>query len=295
MAAVLGFTHRYTSRILGALEGAPRVPLIWLSGQDCGGNTEAFLRAETPSLSTLLLDWLLVDYHELLMSPAGSDAERSRLATMKVFPHGYIAVVEGGIPLADGGVYCTIGGRAFADVVREVCADALATIAVGMCAWDGGLPAARGGVTGSVGVEDLLKTIVLGLPGCPMNGENLLATLVHYLAFGELPPTDSVGRPFFAYSQTIHGQCERLEHFKAKRFAREWGDAGYRQGWCLLYLGCKGVYTVANCPAMRFNGATSWPVAAGHPCIGCTMPGFWDAMRPFYQVGRARQVLRGEP
>jgi hydrogenase small subunit len=261
--------------------------LVWLSGQDCGGNTESLLRAEAPSLSALLLDWLLVDYHELLMAPAGVDAESARERAMQAAPHGYIAVVEGSIPLAEGGAYCTIAGRAFSDIVQEVCSGALATVAVGTCAVEGGLPAAIGGVTGAVALDDLLKRPVINLPGCPMNGENLLAMIVHFLAFGEFPPTDVVGRPFFAYSQTIHEQCERLEHFKAKRFAREWGDEGYRQGWCLLHLGCKGLYTIANCPAMRFNGGTSWPVEAGHPCIGCTMPGFWDAMAPFYQIGRA--------
>ena len=61
---------------------------------------------------------------------------------MRRFPQGYVAVVEGSIPTAEGGVYCTVGGRAFADIVREVCQGAIFTIAAGSCAWDGGLPAA---------------------------------------------------------------------------------------------------------------------------------------------------------
>ncbi|MCR5170857.1 MAG: hypothetical protein K6C33_10425, partial [Desulfovibrio sp.] len=28
---------------------------------------------------------------------------------------------------------------------------------------------------------------------------------------------------------------------------------------------------------------TNWPVGAGHPCIGCSEPGFWDELSPFYQ------------
>ena len=27
---------------------------------------------------------------------------------------------------------------------------------------------------------------------------------------------------------------------------------------------------------------TSWPVAAGHGCVGCSEPDFWDSMTPFY-------------
>jgi hydrogenase small subunit len=28
---------------------------------------------------------------------------------------------------------------------------------------------------------------------------------------------------------------------------------------------------------------TSWPIGAGHPCIGCTERHFWDTMTPFYK------------
>ena len=38
-----------------------------------------------------------------------------------------------------------IGGVSFRDVVRRVCDGALATLAVGTCAFDGGIPGAAGG------------------------------------------------------------------------------------------------------------------------------------------------------
>ena len=47
-------------------------------------------------------------------------------------------------------------------------------------------------------------------------------------------------------------------------------------------MGCKGPETYANCPTARYGEGTSWPVKAGQGCIGCTMPGFWDQMRPVY-------------
>jgi hydrogenase small subunit len=31
-----------------------------------------------------------------------------------------------------------------------------------------------------------------------------------------------------------------------------------------------------------WNSRTSWPVGAGHPCLGCTERQFWDTMTPFY-------------
>jgi hydrogenase small subunit len=48
-------------------------------------------------------------------------------------------------------------------------------------------------------------------------------------------------------------------------------------------MGCKGPETFANCPTVRFNDRSSWPVKAGHGCVGCAMPAFWDQMSPFYR------------
>ncbi len=33
---------------------------------------------------------------------------------------------------------------------------------------------------------------------------------------------------------------------------------------------------------MQYNDGTSWPVAAGHGCVGCSEPDFWDTITPFY-------------
>jgi quinone-reactive Ni/Fe-hydrogenase small subunit len=41
-------------------------------------------------------------------------------------------------------------------------------------------------------------------------------------------------------------------------------------------MGCKGPYANANCPTMKFNSGTSWPVQAGHGCMGCVEVGFFD-------------------
>ena len=166
MAAALALPASYAPRIARAVATAPRLPVIWLRGQDCAGNTAAFLRATSPSISELVLDLLSVDYHQTLMAPAGAAADLSRTTTMEKYPRGYLAIVEGGIPTADGGVHCTIGGRAFRDIVREVCDGAVATIAVGACAFDGGTPAAAGGPTGAVGVAGVVPDgRLITLPG----------------------------------------------------------------------------------------------------------------------------------
>jgi hydrogenase small subunit len=94
---------------------------------------------------------------------------------------------------------------------------------------------------------------------------------------------DHLARPLFAYGKRIHDHCERRSHFDAGQFVQEWGDEGHRQGWCLYEMGCKGPGTYHNCPTVRYNEGTSWPIMAGHGCIGCSEPGFWDTMTPFYQ------------
>ncbi len=283
MAAALALPAAYAPRIAAAVAAAPRLPVVWLRGQDCGGETQAFLSASDPTVSELVLDLLSIDYHEAIAAPAGAGAELTLANVLEQHPDGYLAVVEGAIPTAADGMYCLVGGRPFRDVVREVSAGALATIAVGSCAFDGGSPAAGGATTGAVGVGSVVGGgTLINLPGCPTNVANLTATIVHYLTFKEFPVTDSRGRPLFAYGGLIHNQCERRAHFEFGEFVMAWGDEGAQKGWCLYKMGCKGPETYANCPTVRYAEGTSWPVKAGHGCIGCTMPGFWDAMSPFY-------------
>jgi len=283
MTTTLALPLSYAPQIAAAVTAAPRIPVIWLRGQSCGGNTRAFMQASKPTTAELLLDLVSVEYLETIMARSGASAELARQQAMEAAPNGYFAVVEGAIPADDGGVYCTVGGRAFSDVVREVCAGALATIAVGSCAFDGGAPAADGGTTGAVGLAKAVPgTTLINLPGCPLNAANLTATIVHYLTFKTLPATDARQRPLFAYGGLLHNQCERRAHFEFGEYVQAWGDEGSQKGWCLYKMGCKGPETFANCPTVRYADGTSWPVKAGAGCIGCTTADFWDSMSPVY-------------
>lgn len=284
MAATLALPSGFVTKIAEALEKTKKPTIVWLEFQDCAGDTEALLRASKPTVAEIVLDILSVDYHETIMAPAGKQAEKSLMDVVKNLKGKYLAVVEGSIPTKDGGIYCCVGGKSALDIAKEVCGNALATIAVGTCATYGGIPAAKPNPTGAVGVKEAVPGItVLNLPGCPMNVENLTATVVHYLTFGTLPAMDSLGRPYFAYGKRIHDNCERRSHFDAGQFVRQWGDEGHRQGWCLYEMGCKGPESFQNCPTVKYNEGTSWPVQAGHGCIGCAVPNFWDTMTPFYR------------
>ena len=284
MTAVLALPPRYVAQVAKALERTTKPVLVWLEFQDCAGNTESILRSSHPTVLEVVLDLLSWEYHETIMAGAGKQAEQALERVVSEHKGKYITVVEGAIPLADGGVYCTIAGKTALDIARHVCSNAVATIATGACAWDGGLVAAAPNPTGAVGVQEAVPGIkVVNLGGCPANPANTAAVLVHYLTFGELPALDQYNRPLFAYGRIIHDQCERRAHYDAGRYVEEWGDEGHRRGWCLYKMGCKGPQATFNCPAIRWNDQTSWPVKAGHGCVACASYRFWDTQSPFYK------------
>jgi len=280
VTATLALPPRFAPRVAAALAQVTRPVVVWLEFQDCAGDTEAFLRARNPSTSDLVLNLISLDYHETLMAAAGTAAEKAR--DDAVAKGGHLLIVEGSVPTGIRGS-CTIGGRAAEDILATSARGAAGIINVGTCSAFGGIPQARPNPTGAVRVEDIVSGVpVVNLSGCPVNADNLTATIVHYLTFGAFPSIDQFGRPLFAYGERIHDTCPRRGHFDAGQFATEWGDEGHRNGWCLYRLGCKGPSTFHNCPSVRYNDATSWPIAAGHGCVGCSEPAFWDTMTPFY-------------
>jgi hydrogenase small subunit len=281
MASALALPEAFGPKIARALEKGSKPPLVWLEFQDCAGNTESFLRASRPTAAEIVLDVLSVDYHETIMAAAGAQSEKSLADAVK--KGGYIAVIEGAIPTGEG--YCTIGGRSAIEIAREVCGNAAAVIAIGTCAAFGGLPAASPNPTGALGVSDAVPGIkdLINLSACPANVENLTALVVHYLTFGSWPALDAQRRPLFAYGKAIHDGCERRAYFDAGQYVEAWGDEGHRKGFCLYKMGCKGPVTFQNCPYVRWNGGTNWPIGCGHPCIGCAEADFWDRMTPFYR------------
>lgn len=267
-AAAMGLPGSSTAVIAAALEKHPRPPVVWMHFQGCTGCTMSLLAGVDPTLEDFVLDLASLDYHETLGAAAGDQAEALRRAVLA--GRDFVLVVEGAVPTGDGGIHCKTGGRTALDLLRETAAAAKEVIAIGSCAAWGGLPSRAPNPTGAVGIGEALGRRVVAIPGCPPNPVNFFSTLVHYFTYGRMPDVDAKGRPVIAFGRRIHDDCERLEHFRAKRFAQVFGDDGHRKGWCLAKLGCKGPDTVGNCPKVRFNGTNTWPVQTGHPCIGCT-------------------------
>jgi quinone-reactive Ni/Fe-hydrogenase small subunit len=262
----------YENTVHESIEQLNKIPIIWLELSDCSGNSEAFIKTANPRMDDLILQYISLDYHELLMAAAGDASETALESVLQADKGRYILIVEGAIPLGLEGKYLRIGpkGETGLELLRRTARDAAAVLAVGSCAFDGGVVAAAPNPTEAVGVSEALgRNDVINLPGCPVNPINVVGTLLHYLMFDEMPQLDTANRPLWAYSQRIHDNCERRGHYDLDEFVLEWGDEGAKNGWCLFKMGCKGPYADLNCSLVKFNEGTSWPVQVGHGCFAC--------------------------
>ena len=283
MGAMLGLSSLVTPKMAQALSQVRRPSVIWIQLQECTGCVESFIRTSDPSIGDVVLDLISLDYSHTLMAASGSAAEEALQSAMQQNHGNYILVVTGSVPLNEGGIYTTIGGRTAKTILEEAGEGAAAVLAVGACAHWGSVQAASPNPTGAVGVDQIIKDKpVVNIAGCPPIADVITATIVHYLTFGRLPELDYDKRPMFAYGARIHDQCPKRAHFDAGQFVQSFDDEGARKGWCLYEVGCKGPATFSPCPIIQWNDKTDWPIGAGHPCIGCTERAFWDTMTPFY-------------
>jgi [NiFe] hydrogenase small subunit len=273
VAGAIGLGPAFGPKIAEALTNGQRPPVLWLHFAECTGCTEAVLRTTSPFFDDLLFDSISLDYHETLMAAAGAQVESILYNAADKYAGEFFCVVEGSIPTADGGIYGMVGGRTMLSIAQEICPKARAIIAIGACGSYGGLAAAAPNPTGAKGVKDALgsqlQVPVVNIPGCPPNPITFVGTLANYLLPDRPLTLDSLGRPIFAYGARVHDQCPYRHDNQEHR--------------CLEDYGCKGKRCHNNCPTEQFNDKTSWPVLAGHPCIGCSEPNFWDTMTPFYQ------------
>ena len=283
LTATLGLSSSFIPRVAEVF-AAPkeRPPVVWLHFAECTGCSEALLRTMNPWIDQLLLDVISVEYHETLMAPAGIQAEEVLQRAVKKYKNKFICVVEGAISTKDNGVYGKIGGKTFLEVAKEVLPKAAVVICIGTCSSYGGVQAAAPNPGGYTGVSEALGIKTVNIPGCPPNPVNFVGTVVNYILLGKLPAVDAIGRPLFAYGKTIHDQCPRRSHFEQGEFVEEFGSEEAAKGYCLYKMGCKGPYTYNNCPIAKFNDGVSFPIQAGHPCIGCSEPNFWDNQSPFF-------------
>jgi quinone-reactive Ni/Fe-hydrogenase small subunit len=256
-----------------------RVPVIWIEGQSCRGNSEALLRSAAPTVDELIFETISLEYHQMLMAAAGFQADARKQEAMKANYGKYILVVEGAIPTGYGGAFSTTGAAAtpFIDEVKRASRGAAVVIAVGACATSGALPAADPNPTGALSTQEVISDRpIINIPACPFNPVNFVGTLLQFTLTGQIPALDSQLRPKWAFGALIHDNCERRAHFDAGEYVQEWGDSGAKNNFCLYKMGCKGPMTSNNCGIVLYNEGTNWPIGAGHGCIGCSEVNFWD-------------------
>ncbi len=264
-------------KVAHALEDAAtrRPSVIWLSFQECTGCTEAITRSYAPTIEDLIFNAISLDYHHTLQAASGDAAEHAREQAMHDNWGNYVVIVDGSIPAESNGYSC-IAGHSNIDMLKETCEGASAIVAVGTCAAYGGLPQADPNPTNAVAVSDIIKDKpIINVPGCPPIPVVMTSVLAHLLTFG-LPEVDRLGRPTAFFGETIHDRCYRRPFYDKGLFAESFDDEGAKQGWCLYKLGCKGPTTKSVCATVKWNDGTSFPIQAGHPCLGCTEPDFWD-------------------
>ena len=279
----MGLSATFVPQVVKAMVTKPRIPVIWLHGLECTCCSESFIRSSHPIAQDMVLNLISLDYDDTLQAAAGFQVEEIRKRIMKEYPGEYILAVEGNAPTRDGGVYCTVGGETFLNILQESAEKAKAVVAWGSCASNGCVQAARPNPTGAKPVKDLIAgKPIINVPGCPPISEVMTGVLTHILTFDRLPELDRAGRPKMFYGQRIHDKCYRRAFFDAGQFVESWDDEGAKKGWCLYKMGCRGPTTFNSCSTVRWNNGASWPVGAGHPCLGCAEENFWDN-GPFYQ------------
>lgn len=297
VAATMGLSSAAGISMARAAVAPSRPPVIWLHGQECTGCTESLLRAYHPTLETLLLDVISLDYHDTLCAGAGKQALDYKHQMMEKHKGSYILVTEGGTPTKDNGIYCQVGGKTQMELVREAAEGAAAIIAIGSCASWGGIQSADPNPTGAKGTHEIIpdKTVI-NVPGCPPNPYNFLSTVLYLLTFKQPPELDEKNRPKFAYGRLVHENCERRPHFDAGRFALEFGDAGTSKASACTRLGAR---VRRPTPTVRRLDSAMWDKGLGLWARGIPASDARRRGRPstsqFIRLQRSRRSRRRQP
>lgn len=282
MSTMLGLGVTFAPNIANAVENASNTPVIWLHMAECTGCSESLLRSDAPTIDSLIFDYLNIEYHETVMAASGHQADENLENAIKKHAGKYVLLVEGAVPAGSSSFYLTLGskGHTGEEIAKKACENAAAILAIGTCSSFGGIQAAAPNPTNAVPISKITNKSVINVPGCPPSEKNIVGSVLQLLLFGSMA-LDNFNRPKWAYEHRIHDYCERRGHFDAGEFVESFGDEGAKKGYCLYKVGCKGPYTFNNCAKHRFNQHTNWPIGAGHGCIGCSEPDFWDSMQAF--------------
>jgi hydrogenase small subunit len=288
-AAGIGISQVFNPAVVSALtKGLKEHPVLWIQGQGCTGCSVSLLNSVEPTIADILLKVISLQFHPTVQAAEGETALENMYAIAKEYKGRFSLVVEGAIPTAADGKYCICGEMGhkeitMLDLTKELGAMAGSVLALGTCAAYGGIPAAKGSVTGAKGVMDIfkmygIKTPTVNIPGCPIHPDWVVGSIVHLLTKG-VPELDADGRPVLFFGENIHDNCPHLDELDAGIMSASLSDV---KG-CRMDLGCAGPNTYADCFKRKWNSNLNWCVDNA-VCIGCVEPGFPDASSPFYEA-----------
>jgi len=276
-AAAISMTG-FLAPFLKEAVAADKPAVVWLPGAACTGCAISLLNTVHPDIKEVLLNVIDLRFHPTVMNAAGDLAMEQLFKTAEEKKGNFYVMVEGSVPLKDGGAYCEIGEDAngkpytFEYLVREIGSKAAAIINVGTCSSFGGIPAASPNPTGCVAVSEVLPDKpMINIAGCPPHPDWIVGTLAHILLYKEMPKLDKFKRPTMFFGGIIHDNCQRRQYFDNGIFAQNFSEP-----YCMLELGCKGPIAHCDSTYRLWNGGVNWCIQSGGTCIGCTEPGFPD-------------------
>jgi hydrogenase small subunit len=280
------------------------VHILWMTQfLGCDGDSISVTGATNPSIEDLVMGAIpglpKVHLHNpVLAYEVGDEFMEVFYKAWRGEIENFVLVIEGSVPnehLSGDGYFASLGtdpetGDAIPsnDWIDRLADKALAVVGAGTCATYGGIHAMEGNPTGCMGIGDYLGKgwkskaglPVINVPGCPVQADNFMETVLHLLRFvaglAPVPPLDEHGRPTWLFGQTVHEGCDRAAYYEQADFAKEYGSRK-----CLVKIGCWGPVVQCNVPKRGWIGGVGGCPNVGGICIACTMPGFPDKIMPF--------------
>ncbi|MGE5379960.1 MAG: hydrogenase small subunit [Methylocystaceae bacterium] len=275
-AAAISLSSLLAPYMKEAVAAGTAPPVIWIQGASCTGCSVSLLNSVHPSIQEILLQIISLHYHPNVMAAAGDLAIKDAMYKVAAENKGnFFLVVEGSVPTAAEGLYCTVGEEngvpiTFEKLVKDIGSQAKAILNFGTCSAYGGVPATPPNPTGCKPVSDIVKGVPhVNVPGCPPHPDWMVGTIGHIVLYNDYPEVDRFGRPKMFFSGIVHDNCPRRQYFDNAIFAKNFSEPG-----CLLEVGCKGPLAHCDATTREFNGGVNWCIKAGAPCIGCTEPQF---------------------
>lgn len=267
--------------------------LIWIIGQTCEGNTMALLNGSDPDFFTFLeQNNINLLYHPTISPAFGEEAQQIFDDCLSGKTPVHLFVVEGAVPTREGhGDYFRLHGKIMGkEMIKNFAEQSMLTIALGACASFGGVPNTPPNESGAVGLQwdhysmsgflgkeyrSQIGMPVINIPGCPAHPDWFMRTVEAFTS-GKGVQLDKFNRPKDIFKEKVHRGCNACEFNDAKIYAKEFTDIG-----CLgKEKGCKGKIVNGDCNTRLWYNTSSC-TRSGHPCIGCTDPGFPGSMLPF--------------